>query len=933
MAMKQVFGLLPFTLTAVLSLAAAFAQSAPSGKWARGRSSLGATLTTTLAPGTVVMAGDLVEFTVRATSPQPAKVTLALLNPPPGCMFVQDRQQWLLGRLGKPGTGDWVTAIGKVRWLVPNNVGGLQHLTFRATDLAHPDVPVFTTVDLRVEGETVAAMIQIGDVTGDGVLDTVAGAQYANARGIVDSGAVYIWKGGASPSGAPDATLSVQGAAKYDRLGEPWKGQGLQLADVSADGVLDIVVGTYEADVGGAVQAGAIYVWQGGSTLTGTPAPLATLTIPGTKAYDSLTARSGQGIQLADVSGDGVIDIVTGAMEATVNGVPSAGALYIWRGGPMLAGTPAPFATLTAPTAVAYDRLGMSVTQLVDVTGDSVLDVIAGSNYTDVNGVVDAGAIYVWKGGAALQGAPAPRATLTIPGAATTSMLGYVGDPYDLAALLYPGTVGQIVDVTGDGIADLVVDTIWATAGGVAGAGAIYIWRGGGTLTGAPTPIATLSVPGGQYADQLGLIDFGGVSGRGMLLDDVTGDGRIDVIAAASNADVGGVLDAGAVYVWDGAALIGTSAPLATLAITGAVAFDWLGDALGQGVLVDDVTGDGVLDLVVGDRFADLAGVANVGAIYVWSGGASLVGTPAPFATLTVPGAQANDVLGSTGGGTFFVKAGLSIQIADVTGDNYVDIIVGSIWADVLPGKSDGGAVYVWAGGPMLSGPLAPLAELYAHNGNTNDFLGDLGGFAQGVQLVDLSGDGVLDVVTGSIRFDVGSNLDTGALFVWTGGVTLTGTPAPSAELRASNRRASDFLGLATGQSIQIADVTGDGLPDVVASAQYKDLNGKQDVGALYVWEGGFVLQGTLDPRADLVDSAAKQLDFMSRATAQGYYLADVTGDGVLDIASGTPWADLNRVDVGSLYLWKGGAAIVGTPALLAKLTVPGAAQGDALTK
>ncbi len=930
MAMKQVPGLLLLVVVAALSLAAAFPQSGPSGKWTPSAPSPGPTLTTTLPPGTVVMAGDQVEFTVRATSPQPAKVTLALLNPPPGCVFVQDRQQSSVGRLGKSGTGDWVTAIGKVRWLVPKNVGGLQHLTFRATDLAQPEVPLFTTVDVRAEGETVAATIQIGDVTGDGVLDTVAGAQYG---GGTQAGRVLVWNGVPTPSGVPDATLAIPGAKPYDQLGIAWKGQGIQLADVTGDGVLDIVVGTYLADVAGVSNAGAIYVWQGGAPLTGTPAPLATLTISGATTSDTLTKRSGQGIQLADVSGDGLIDIVSGSIAVTISGVRSAGALYVWRGGPTLSGTPAPFATLTAPTAVADDGLGMSVTQLVDVTGDSVLDVIAGSNYIDVNGVVDAGAIYVWKGGASLQGTPAPRATLTIAGAATTSMLGYTGDAYDLVSLLYPGTVGQIVDVTGDGIADLVVNTIWATAGGASAAGAIYIWRGGGALTGAPTPIATLSVPGGQASDQLGLIDIGGVSGRGVILDDVTGDGRVDVIAAASDANVGGVIDAGAVYVWDGAALTGTPPPLATLTIAGAVAYDWLSDAHGQGVLVDDVTGDGVRDLVVGSRFADLAGLVDVGAIYVWSGGASLVGTPAPLATLSVPGAQANDALGSTGGGIFFIKAGVSIQLADVTGDDYIDVVAGTIVADVLPGKSDVGAVYVWAGGPLLTGSLAPRAELYAPNGNTNDILGDLGGFAQGVQLVDLSGDDVLDVVTGSIRFDVGGTLDTGALFVWTGGGTLSGTPAPRAELRASNRRASDFLGLATGQSIQIADVTGDGLPDVVASAQYKDLSGKQDVGAMYLWEGGVVLQGTPKPLAELIDPSAKQLDFMCRAASQGYYLADVTGDGLLDIVSGTPWADLAAVDVGALYLWEGGSSLAGSPLLLSKMTKPGAGQGFALTK
>ena len=53
------------------------------------------------------------------------------------------------------------------------------------------------------------------------------------------------------------------------------------------------------------------------------------------------------------------------------------------------------------------------------------------------------------------------------------------------------------------------------------------------------------------------------------------------------------------------------------------------------------MTGDAILDMVLPAVGADIAGVVDAGALYVWAGQIGLSGTPAPTATLTVPGAKA----------------------------------------------------------------------------------------------------------------------------------------------------------------------------------------------------------------------------------------------------------------------------------------------------
>jgi hypothetical protein len=349
--------------------------------------------------GTAIQAGQLVEFTVSFTDPGDDLPPLFLLDPPPGARFQIISQKHR-------------TSVGRLRWLVGDDAGGNNRLVFRAIDPDEPSVLHQVTVDLRGEGGMVPSGTRFGDVTGDGIADTVAVATQADAGGAADAGAIYVWNGTKTPTGVPDATLTVPGAQAGDRLGAA-SGQGFQLADVDGDGILDVVAGASSADVGGAADAGAVYVWKGGAALSGAVGPSATLTIPGATAGDQLGLSSGQSVALVDVTGDGVFDVVAGASNADVGGAVDAGAVLVWQGGAALTGTPAPLATLAIPGAVNGDQLGFASgqgVQFADVDGDGIADVVATAQLADAAGGVDCGAIYVWSGGAALAGAPAPRA-------------------------------------------------------------------------------------------------------------------------------------------------------------------------------------------------------------------------------------------------------------------------------------------------------------------------------------------------------------------------------------------------------------------------------------------------------------------------------------------------------------------------------------------
>lgn len=662
-----------------------------------------------------------------------------------------------------------------------------------------------------------------------------------------------------------------------------------QQADVTGDGVADVVASAPLVDLGAATDAGAIYVW---SRPAGLPTPTATLLHPAPYAGARLTSSS---LRLEDVTGDGVADVLTSVEPAAAAGVPS-GALCVWRGGAALSGTPAPAALLSVPAGAGAASLSYAL--VGDVTGDGAPEIVAVAMGLP-DGFGNQGKILVWSGGAALSGAPAPLATLS------------VGESLGL------GGLGSFVleDVSGDGVLDVVapVPSAWGNKGG------IFVWTGGAALAGPRAPSARLAVVGAVGGDLLAQAHG---RSKGLYLADVTGDGLRDVVALAQTARVGGVSGAGALHVWaGGAGLVGSPAPQATLVRPAPATNDWLGDCVGEGVLVGDVTGDGILDLVAGTAYADVGGIADAGLVLAWAGGGSLVGAPAPVAALSIPSPVVGD--GLTGGGS-----GPGLLLADLTGDLVLDVVASASAADT-GGAANRGAVYVWSGGAALTGAPAPVATCTVTDPTASaNGLGDVGAAGgDGMLVEDVSGDGILDLVVGS-AFSFGF---VGGAFVWRGGAALAGAPAPTALLSdvpgAGGRGAGSWLLFGAGQTLQAGDVTADGIPDLVLSDARWGPTPTARAGAVRVFRGGAGLSGFQAPAASLTVPTAFANDELGGGQAlQGVNLTDFDADGVLDVIAvateSTQWAELN-VDYlegpvsrfGATYLWRGRPGLAGTVA------------------
>ncbi len=858
-------------------------------------------ITANLPQGATAWLRHEIGFAITVDDANGDRVTLRLLNPPPGLVF-------------QPVTAAAPPVTLELSWLVSDGYGGPRELVFEANDDREPArkrrfVQRFlvagksaSEVDPLSKYQFVPSPLLTGDVTGDGILDVVGGAYRADVGGIQDAGAIYVWAGSSAPIGAPTATLTVPGAKAVDQLGV----DVIRLVDLDLDGVLDVLAAAPYVDRGSLFDIGAIYVWIGGSSLAGSAAPTATLAVGGAAEFDLLGLSTGQSLHVVDVTNDGQADLVVTTPFADVAGVTDAGALYVWALGSELSGTLAPTATLFVPSARQNDRLGYGYgesTFFSDVTGDGIADVISSTYLADAGVKTDTGAVYVWAGGASLSGDETPTATLAVPGASSGDQLGF--------ALFARNNGVLCADLTGDGVADVIAGSQLADDDAVVDAGKLYLFKGGSALSGATAPTATLRVNGATDGDALGSAWIDDVV-------DLTGDGVLDLLAGSSSADVDDGADAGALYLWAGGELSGEENPTAMLEPPSNPGLNQLSGSfccagpynalMGPGVLLREVTGDGITDVLAFARDG----------IHVWKGGSGFDGVTNPTATL-IDGVT---VLGLTNFG---------IRVVELTGDAHPDVVAGSFQAKV-GNTGNVGALFVFRGGPSLQGVVSPHAKLIVPNATYLDWLTHVeDSTGAPFQFGDVTGDALTDVVAGASWADPGGGSfleNRGRIYVWTGGSSLVGELGPTAELLVPGAQQGHLLAsLPEGAAFQLLDATQDGLLDVVSASWRANEGSVQVAGKAYLWAGGEALAGAIGPTRTFSVPGVVPNDGLGATGGEGILFADVTGDGKLDLLAGTSHADVAGVqDTGAIYLWKNALATA-----FQALTVPGATPGDKL--
>ncbi|MEV5429160.1 FG-GAP and VCBS repeat-containing protein [Streptomyces sp. NPDC052701] len=256
-----------------------------------------------------------------------------------------------------------------------------------------------------------------GDVDGDGVTDVAA---TGNDGDEYDARRVLYWLGTRDGLAPYTIVRDTDGAGLQG-------GENLDIGDVDADGIDDIVVGRavdgYDSDLDTPRPKGGRISWIPGTPggPDGARATFLNQDSPGVPG----TAEKGDGfgtdVQVADVDGDGREDVVTGVPHEDLGGVADAGAVVVLRGargGPTGSGAQVVTQnTAGVPgTAETGDLFGRSA-HLGDANRDGRADLAVGAPGENTG----SGSVWTFRSG---------PATVVTPGATTAfghTVLGTAG--------------------------------------------------------------------------------------------------------------------------------------------------------------------------------------------------------------------------------------------------------------------------------------------------------------------------------------------------------------------------------------------------------------------------------------------------------------------------------------------------------------------------
>jgi hypothetical protein len=406
------------------------------------------------------------------------------------------------------------------------------------------DVLPVLSPNAQADGAYGQSVAIIGDIDADGSDDLLVGAPTESATGLASAGRAYLYSGRTGQLIRTHVSFYAQSSGAFG-----WAVVGL--GDVNGDGRGDYAIGApFEASN----DVGHVYVYSGA---TGTM--LWDLAGPGLA-----TGFGGALAEVPDLNNDGRAELLIG--YAGITGDAPAVSVYQAKNGAILQ-------SFAKPAGGGnFHKFGQSVASVPDLTGDGKADVLVGAPSWDFVGTADAGAVFVYNGSAG----------------------GFIGALSSVDAQLSGGfgrAVAGVPDLDGDGKGDIVVGAPTEIPTGESiRAGQVHVYSGA-TRSFIRTLSSALPTEQGIFGTAVG------------GTDDVTGDGRGDIVVGA--ALEGPAPNLGRVYRFDGA--LGTAmGPVWQAPEAGA--------AFGMAISVaGDCTQDGKPDVAIGAPFTKAGTLVNAG--------------------------------------------------------------------------------------------------------------------------------------------------------------------------------------------------------------------------------------------------------------------------------------------------------------------------------
>lgn len=474
---------------------------------------------------------------------------------------------------------------------------------------------------------------------------------------------------------------------------------------------------------------------------------------------------------IGDVNGDGAADLAIGAPGMDTPAGSDGGAVVILSGADR-----SEICRVIDPAGKAGDRLGTSLANIGDVTGDGIPDVAAGAPGTL--------APYAQGRVAVISGATCAIVRSCTDSIFQTNAGGSTSQSYSEIGYAVAG----IGDINGDGRPDILAGDPFANLqipiqfGPTFRAGRAAVFSGAdcSVLQKFRPDIFTDDARMGLSVAGLGDLTGDGVPDFAIATDQIYG-GRVSVRSGATGAEV---------RVLSDAIGINPGNP------------NSFGSAI---VALPDITGDGVPDVAVGQGQGDGPGGADQGSFVLFSGGNGTL-----IRRCFDVGIVAGDNLGWA----------LAV-LPDVNGDGLPEVAASSHLAETRSG-TDAGMVVVFS--PSDCSELTRFTD--ATGGESGAHLGFRALASPGGAL----GDGRLDLVVGAALDDEGSSADRGRLLYVTAdsdcdadGVSPTGGDCDDADptrhpgsTEICDGKDNDCDGEADEGTERSGDTDFDGVPDCI---------------------------------------------------------------------------------------------------------------------
>ena len=220
--------------------------------------------------------------------------------------------------------------------------------------------------------------------------------------------------------------------------------------------------------------------------------------------------------------------------------------------------------------------------------------------------------------------------------------------------------------------------------------------------------------------------------------------------------------------------------------------------------------------------------------------------------------------------------------VADYDGDGVRDIFVGDHRNGAAAFQAGAASIFSGAGGglPLWQTNGPPNSE--AHFG------------VAATELGDVNADGFPDIAVGAPEAHGTTIVDAGTVTIVSGRFIATQTGAQFLSVLEGPARDDRF-----GQSLgRMDDLDGDGIDELVVGAPGTDVGGSSAHGMVYVFSGA--------TNQLLISYTGVLLDPGAALGAAVCGIGDVTGDGVADLAAGSPGDNDNGVGAGAVYVLSG---------------------------